>query len=68
MPVLNGFGLYQQIRKFDYKVKICFLTATTDFNYEAFGKQASANIDERYIIRKPIENESLIQQIKSVVH
>jgi CheY-like chemotaxis protein len=66
MPVLNGFGLYQQIRKLDDKVKICFLTAATDFNYEALGKQF-ANIDEKYIIRKPIENESLIQQIKSIL-
>lgn len=67
MPVLNGFGLYQQIRKLDYKVKICFLTAATDFNYEALEEQAFANIDEKYIIRKPIENESLIQQIKSIM-
>ena len=67
MPVLNGFGLAQQIRKLDDKVKICFLTAATDFNYEAYGKRAFANIDEKYIIRKPIENESLIQQIKSVM-
>ena len=67
MPVLNGFGLYQQIRKLDYEVKICFLTAATEFNYEAFEEQAFANIDEKYIIRKPIENESLIQQIKSIM-
>ena len=67
MPVLNGFGLAQQIRKLDDNVKICFLTAATDFNCEAYGKRAFANIDEKYIIRKPIENESLIQQIKSVM-
>lgn len=67
MPVLNGFGLYQQIRKLDYKVKICFLTAATDLNYEALEAQAFSNIDEKYIIRKPIENESLIQQIKSIM-
>src|SRR2546427_6213335 len=67
MPVLNGFALYQQIRKLDYKVKICFLTAATDFNYESFGKPACVNIHEKYFIRKPIENESLIQQIKSIM-
>jgi len=67
MPVLNGFGLYQQIRKLDYKVKICFLTAATNFKYEALEEQAFANIDEKHIIRKPIENESLIQQIKSIM-
>jgi DNA-binding response OmpR family regulator len=43
MPVMNGFGLYQEIRKFDDKVKICFLTAASDVYYEAFGKQAFPN-------------------------
>ena len=27
MPELNGFALYQEIRRLDKKVKICFLTA-----------------------------------------
>ena len=30
MPGMNGFGLYQEIRKVDDKVKICFSTATSD--------------------------------------
>ena len=30
MLVMNGFGLYQAIRKLDDKVKICFLTAASD--------------------------------------
>src|SRR5438105_1727818 len=28
MPSMNGFGLYEEIRKLDNKVKICFLTPT----------------------------------------
>jgi DNA-binding response OmpR family regulator len=67
MPVMNGFGLYQAIRKLDDKVKICFLTAANDFYYEAFGKQAFSNIDEKCIIQKPVENELLIKQIKSII-
>ncbi|MGB7955380.1 MAG: response regulator [Candidatus Nitrosopolaris sp.] len=67
MPVMNGFGLYQAIRKLDDKVKICFLTAASDFYYEAFGKQTFRNIDEKCIIQKPVENELLIKQIKSII-
>ena len=67
MPGMNGFGLYQEIRKVDDKVKICFSTATSDLHYEDFGKQAFPNIDENCIIRKPIENELLIKQIKSIM-
>jgi CheY-like chemotaxis protein len=67
MPIMNGFGLYQEIRKLDNKVKICFLTAASDVYYEAFGKQAFPNFDENCIIRVPIENELLIKQIKSIM-
>src|SRR5713226_7800932 len=64
---MNGFGLYQAIRKLDDKVKICFLTAASDVYYEDFGKQAFPNIDEKCIIQKPIENELLIKRIKSII-
>jgi DNA-binding response OmpR family regulator len=68
MPVMNGFGLYQAIRKLDDKVKICFLTAVSDVYYEAFGNQAFPKIDEVCIIQKPIENELLVKRIKSIVY
>jgi CheY-like chemotaxis protein len=67
MPVMNGFGLYNEIRKLDIKVKICFLTAAEDTYYETFGKQAYPNYDENCIIRKPIGNELLIKQLKSII-
>jgi DNA-binding response OmpR family regulator len=55
VPVMNGFGLCNEIRKVDDKIKICFLTAATDVFYEVFQKEAFPNIDENYIIRKPID-------------
>ena len=60
MPVMNGFGLYNEIRKLDIKVKICFLTAAEDTYYETFRKQAYPNYDENCIIRKPIGNEVVL--------
>jgi FixJ family two-component response regulator len=39
MPVTNGFGLYNKIRKVDEKIKICFLTTATDVYYEVFRKE-----------------------------
>ena len=67
MPVMNGFGLYNEIRQLDIKVKICFLTAADDIYYETFRKQAYPNYDENCILRKPIENELLIKQIQSII-
>jgi DNA-binding LytR/AlgR family response regulator len=63
MPVMNEFGLYQEIRKLGDRVKIYFLTAASDVYCEAFGELSVPNIDEICIIHKPIENESLIKQI-----
>jgi CheY-like chemotaxis protein len=67
MPVMNGFALYGEIKKFDDKVKICFLTATEDTYYETFRKQAFPKYDKNCIIRKPVENESLIKQINLII-
>ena len=67
MPVMNGFGLYQEIRKLDNNVKICFLTAATDVYYEAFRKEAFPNLDDNCVSRMPIENELLIKQIMSII-
>jgi PleD family two-component response regulator len=52
IPEMNGFGLYNEIRKVDDKIKISFLTAATDLYYEVFRKETFPNIDENYIIRK----------------
>ena len=67
MPVMNGFSLYNEIRKVDDKIKICFLTATTDVYYEVFRKEAFPHIDEKFIIQKPIENELLLEKIGSIL-
>jgi CheY-like chemotaxis protein len=63
MPVMNGFVLYDEIKKLDNNLKICFLTAVEDTYYEAFRKQAFPKYDENCIIRKPVENELLIKQV-----
>ena len=45
---MNGFGLYEEIRKLDNKVKICFLTATANYYYyESFGKEAFPDLDTK---------------------
>ena len=34
MPKMNGFELYQEIRKVDTKVKVCFITAFDVYHEE----------------------------------
>jgi DNA-binding response OmpR family regulator len=66
MPGMSGFSLYNEIRKLDSKVSICFLTAADELYYESL-KKYHPNIDENCIIHKPVDNESLLGQIKSIL-
>ena len=67
MPKMNGFELYYEIRRIDTKVNICFLTAG-EMNYEEIRKQVAPELDTKNcLIRKPIANQDLIQQVKDVL-
>jgi DNA-binding response OmpR family regulator len=66
MPDMDGFGLYENIKKLDDKVIVCFLTATHDAYYEVL-KKNYPNINENCIIHKPVDNESLLRQINSIL-
>ena len=45
MPKMNGFQLYDEIKKKDQKAKICFLTAS-ELYYEEFRKREYNAIDK----------------------
>ena len=66
MPEMDGFGLYENIKKLDDKVIVCFLTATHDAYYETL-KKNYPTINENCIIHKPVDNESLLKQINSIL-
>jgi DNA-binding response OmpR family regulator len=64
MPELNGFALYQEIRKLDKKVKICFFTAG-EMYYG--GSDILSSLPASHLIRKPIDNEVLIERINEII-
>ena len=70
MPKMNGFELYDKIRKIDEKVKICFISAY-DIDYNALKEQVpSLEIDgdvRKDVIRKPLEVSKLIERIEMVL-
>ena len=65
MPEMDGFHLYQRMKKIDSKIKVCFLTAS-ELYYERFRKEFST-LDKDLFIRKPIENEDLIKRINTII-
>ena len=63
MPKMDGFQLYDEIKKKDQKAKVCFLTAS-ELYYEQFRRGEYDAIDKTLFIQKPIENEELLKEVK----
>lgn len=52
MPHMDGFKMFEQIRKKDDKVKVCFMTAFEVYR-DQFGQLPSSDI--QHFIEKPVE-------------
>lgn len=67
MPEMDGLHLYKEMKKIDNNVKVCFLTAG-EIYYEQFIKEGEfCGLDKHLFIRKPIENEDLVEQINRII-
>jgi DNA-binding response OmpR family regulator len=66
MPNMDGFQLYDEIKKKDRKAKVCFLTAS-ELYYEEFRKREYNAIDKNLFLRKPIENEELLKEVNRII-
>jgi CheY-like chemotaxis protein len=66
MPNMDGFELYDEIKKKDPQAKICFLTAS-ELYYEEFRKKEYHAIDKNLFIRKPIDNEELLKELNRIM-
>jgi CheY-like chemotaxis protein len=67
MPEMDGFSLYEEVRKIDNKVKICFITAF-EVNYQALRDvfpAASTTDDIGCFIRKPVDMDDLVKRISA---
>ena len=65
MPKMNGFELYREIRKIDYKVKVCFVTAF-EVSYKEF-KKVLPSLEINCFIKKPFTIQELTQQVNLAV-
>jgi DNA-binding response OmpR family regulator len=66
MPKMDGFLLYDEIKKKDHKAKVCFFTAS-ELYYEQFRKREYNAIDKNLFIRKPIETEQLLREVNRIM-
>jgi DNA-binding response OmpR family regulator len=66
MPKMDGFQLYDEIKKKDQKAKVCFLTAS-ELYYQEFRSRDYDAIDKNLFLRKPIENEELLKEVNRII-
>ncbi|MFL6400390.1 MAG: response regulator [Nitrososphaeraceae archaeon] len=64
MPRITGLGLYKELRKIDNKIRVCFLSAIS--NYQEFVKYFPT-INEIQVIVKPVDNQTLIHRINKIM-
>lgn len=67
MPNMNGFELYNRLKKLDSNVKICFMTTGSEIFLREFAKEAFPELDLKCFIRKPIANEDLLKRVQEVL-
>jgi CheY-like chemotaxis protein len=62
---MDGFALYDEIRKIDNDINVCFLTAATEY-YDKY-KQKYDRLQKECFISKPIMLNNLVNTINSIL-
>jgi two-component system, OmpR family, response regulator ChvI len=65
MPQMDGFLVFNEIKKLDNRIKVCFLTAG-EIHYGIY-TDSFPSLDVKCFIRKPIENEELIKRVHQII-
>ena len=67
MPKIDGFEFYEQVKKVDLNVKVCFLAASETY-YEKIGGARHYNLNKEMFLLKPISTDDLIREINSRIN
>ena len=66
MPEMNGLVLYNELRKRDRKVKICFLTAG-EIDVEKLVEDKFHELDKDPFFQKPMRNNDLVNMVNRII-
>ena len=67
MPKMNGFALYEQLKKVDPDVKVCFLTAS-EMYYENIRRAKYYALNKDLFLQKPMSTDELIREINKKIN
>src|SRR3569833_38744 len=65
MPRMNGFELYEKIKKIDNNAKVCFISAYRLY-FEAI-REMYPGYEVDCFMNKPFENEDLLRKVSSAL-
>lgn len=66
MPKMDGFELYEELKKKDSNVKVYFFTATQMY-YKEYRKKEYDSIDKNLFIPKPISTKELVKKLNEIL-
>ena len=67
MPRIDGFELYERLKKVDSDVKVCFLTAS-EMYHEEFREVEHNTLNKDLFLQKPISTDDLIREINNKIN
>ena len=67
MPKIDGFDLYERLKKVDPDVKVCFLTAS-EMYHEEFRDVEHCALNKDLFLQKPISTDDLIREINNRIN
>jgi FixJ family two-component response regulator len=67
LPKMNGFELFDKLKRLDSKVTICFMTTGSEIFLKEFIKEALPESDPNCFIKKPIANEDLLKRVQEAL-
>jgi DNA-binding NtrC family response regulator len=67
MPKMDGFQLYESLKKIDPNVKVCFLTAS-ELYYEENREFAHCALNEDLFLQKPISTNDLLKEVNRKIN
>jgi CheY-like chemotaxis protein len=64
---MDGFQLYESLKKIDPDVKVCFLTAS-EMYYEEKRGLAHCALNKDVFLQKPISTDDLIKEVNKKIY
>jgi response regulator RpfG family c-di-GMP phosphodiesterase len=67
IPKMSGFDLYEQLKKVDPDIKVCFLTAS-EMYYETNRGIEHCALNEDLFLQKPISTNDLVMEVNKKIY